>query len=144
MFVTIFADASFCPNTKAAGFGGWAKYGQQGTVFKAGGRLYQCQTPTDAEYEAILEMLRRMIKRNIPVEKTILVIQSDCKPAIQRCKTRRPREIFDLPVRAIKFKWVKAHQGGVNARSYVNEFCDETAKYYMRGERRRRNAVAGN
>lgn len=131
-FISVFADASYCPRTKAAGFGGWVKFGNPAETLRLGGRIEGCNSPLDAEIEAIIMTLNQALESGrIIWSERILVIQTDCQGAISRAGNKIKAGLKPLKLQHIKFKWVKAHQGYVNARAAVNEYCDKTAYHHM-------------
>lgn len=137
-FITLFADASFCPETKAAGFGGWAKYGDPAETFRTGGEMNDCETSNQAEFKALRNTLDALMKlESVQFEGKILVIQSDCQGAIDKLKTTLSLDSLQkcLGLTRISYKWVKGHQGYKSSRSAVNTYCDKTAKHHMRNLR---------
>lgn len=143
LFITVFSDASFCPRTKAAGYGGWVKGGYPPQVLRVGGVITNCRNPEEAEISAIVQTLTHAEKTSDPEfsldwEGKILVIQTDCQGAIKKLKPEMKKVLKHLRLKFIKWKWVKAHSGYGDPRSAVNEYCDKQAKFYMLQERKRR------
>lgn len=126
-FVTIFADASFCPETKALGWAGWCKYGD-GITVKAHGHG-MAKSSNHAEFEALTNICKHVMKMGVPYEDAIVVIQSDCIGALDR---------FKPPFKGAKYikkRHVRGHQGNKDARSAVNTYCDNVAYNEMSGMR---------
>lgn len=143
LFITLFCDASFCPKTKAGGFGGWVKFGFPPRTFRVGGVLDQCNNAEEAEICAVIYTLThaqnsKWFNTDFNWEGKVLVIQSDCQGAIRKLKPVMGKNLKHLKLKYIKWKWVKGHSGYGNKRSAVNEFCDKQAKKYMYEERKRR------
>ena len=140
LFITLFADASFCPHTKAAGFGGWVKYGSPAETFRTGGQIGNAKHSSDAEYQALIRTFKKLQEESAAnFNDKIIVIQSDCRAALEKLERHKSKVFADIKPRHIKFKWVKAHQGYNNARSAVNEFCDTEAYRHMSKLRAKRN-----
>jgi ribonuclease HI len=142
-FVTIYSDASFCPNQKIMG---WAFYSRcsSGKMKKYGLLNEKTNCSTTAEMEAILIAVKRTIRR-WPHLKGVFV---NCD-SLTSCELLWPSNLketdhYNLP-RAQKIKdeiislleskgmWlrvkhVKGHQVSDNVRSYLNNFCDKKAK----------------
>lgn len=144
LYITIFTDASHCQETKAGGFGGWVKYGMNGSTFRTGGKMLGCNNSTQAEAEAIRRTLdRAMENSNINWNDKVIVIQTDCQGIIEKMKPEIKKKLKPLKVRAVVLKWVRGHSGYNNPRSAVNEYCDTVAGEHMRKMRQQiRNGEA--
>lgn len=138
MFITIFTDASFCPDTKATGWAVWIKYGDNGTVVqhKGGYIAHNHEHALQGELfalQASIEMCRLLEERNrIVLKNKIVILQSDCQEALKRVDTTF---LYQNGVQHVKKKWVKAHTGGKDKRSSVNNWCDVTAYAEMKERR---------
>lgn len=120
-YITVFSDASFKNGIYGAGV--WIKYtnNQTENVTKTLllGLNGECRTNTQAEEIALqtgLDFVMQVLK---PPTSRIIVLQSDCQSALQKIQKPDDRNVY--------CKWVKGHQGGRNARSWVNELCDRVA-----------------
>lgn len=85
MILTIFADASFCDRTHAAGWGAWYKHGNMDAGVMFGGQVAETVTnASEAEIYAIAHALDTAARRgamHLPVDAVML--QSDCLRALQ-------------------------------------------------------------
>lgn len=135
-YITLFADASHCPHTKAYGWCFWAKFGDPAqTVVESGGG-WRMKNSTYAEAEAILQALK--FAATIPLLGRIVVLQSDCISALECERVQRPlKELIQLGARDAYHKHVKGHEGNKTSRSAVNSLCDRNARAKMRYYRER-------
>lgn len=160
MLVTIFSDASFCKNTQAGGWGGWAK-SQRGTMRHSGAIRHQVFDASQAEMCAILNTIHLAVKRGVAITGDTLLIESDSLDALgcfeRRCpgkkkipkgkrgardRARRERRRFLIDAFTkmvegfqLRFKWVKGHQNdNAGPRAFINNQCDRDAKRHMRVE----------
>ena len=129
-YVTVFTDASFCPNTKVAGWAAWIKHDEPARTERLSGVEMNVAGSNDAEVLALKEALS-FIEDNIALEEKVVVIQADCQSAIQAIKDRA-MALKDRGAVFVKMKWVKGHQGVRNPRSAVNTWCDKQARSLMR------------
>lgn len=143
---TINTDASFCPETKAAGCAFWIS----SSLGKVTGSsiLKNAKNPQDAETQAIANALHVLSTnpnyRGLRFDR--LWINSDCTGALDRIERKSedtPAEkcIQDTLSRVLSKDGtltclhVKAHKFTGSARSFVNHWCDRAAKKCMREER---------
>lgn len=150
--LTINTDASFCPKTKAAGYAVYIKC----NLFKItkSGILKNAENSIDAEMMAIGNAAHIVTSLQDAPYFGMIVINTDCKVAIDmltkaphihkkgtarkvyrilqklRSKTNPPkkRQRFEL-------RHVLAHNGTPDAISFVNDWCDKTAKAEMKKAR---------
>lgn len=145
--ITINTDASFCPKTNAAG---WAffiicnefKVELSGT-FKA--TPFDCH---DAETKCIGQAIHWLINfERTPLSKTI-IINTDSKYSIHRITNKRTpvatkingflqKLIKQTECKKFEFRYVKAHNGTPDGRSFVNDWCDKAAKSEMYKQRQK-------
>lgn len=141
-FVTVFCDASYCPETGAAGWAGWVKYGSSGETLRCSGRLVGCPNSTEAEKNAIVETIKRALMLHIEFDRKVVIVQSDCLSALGALENNRVIERMLLSkgesADVIKHKHVKGHQGYRCRRSSVNTWCDKEARRKMREARNER------
>lgn len=131
-FVTMFCDASFCPQTKAYGWAMWAKHGTPATTERESGSGQGALNSTDAELVALTEGIKALIRNEVPIAGRIIVIQSDSTGALNKLDIK-PLKLAGA--RFVKLKHVKGHQGLRNPRAAVNTWCDTEAKRRMRAVR---------
>lgn len=122
-YVTVFSDASFCPDTRTFGFAFWIKYGRPAVTVRASGGGYDMANSTEAEYQGILFALAFIEENGIPIAGKTVVVQCDCLAALGRLREAQPLPSADL----VKVKHVRGHNGYRNARSAVNTWCDKRA-----------------
>jgi hypothetical protein len=160
MLISIFSDASFCQQSRAAGWGGWAK-SERGTT-RGGGPLHNIVGVNEAEAAAIIETVKLSVmpwqemlgKGPIPDSGAVtlpgdhLLVQSDSQSALRMLFSMQSksffREEFNRVLReyrlTARWRWVKGHHPGWkdSPRHAVNRSCDITAGRYMREERVRK------
>ena len=141
--LTINTDASFHPEHKV---GGYAFYiicdlfkVQKGGMFKV-----QPKNSLEAEMMAIANAIYVASKQKQYPKIDLVVINSDCLIAFERIgKTKKDllgRRIAFLLADLKKvtgykkheFRHVRAHSGAQDKRSFVNEWCDNEAKKWMK------------
>lgn len=152
MRVTIIADASFCPQTKAAGYGFWiacerAKRGGSGEV----------KTPVvnniASEMIALVNGLYKAHKWGLVQKGDEVLLQTDCQSAISAFELRR-NKITDQEIELVQYmqkfiaavgikvsyRHVKGHTKGEMAkapRHFINNQCDKWAGEAMLRARRK-------
>lgn len=146
MLVTINTDASFCGETK---IGAYAFYLRSNTFLlkKSGVFREKCATSTDAEFKCIINATKVCLQQDKSI--TRLIINTDCKTSIaaltglmtnkKSIKRYAPLvAMFEKLVKKynveVSLRWVKGHAGNIDARSYVNEWCDKEAKKQLRSK----------
>lgn len=153
--VTIFCDASFCPKTRAAGWGFWIKtdlHERQG----GGAMEVQPADASEAELLAVVNSLFYAVSQGIAVENSRVVFGLDnqwvvhllngsttlkgrekekplCFEALGLIKEFRRKLKLDL-----RFRKVKAHNPNGGGRCRVNEVADKHAKIGMKKARAER------
>ncbi|UOX39906.1 RNase H [Vibrio phage V-YDF132] len=130
-FVTIFTDASWCPDTKAYGCAYWVKIGRSDDALIDSWGGINCKNAEEAEVEALRKSVE-VVYRSGQFINRIIVIQSDCLNALNRVVL--PDRMQKL-ARHVKLKHVRAHTNGATKRSKVNEKMDKLAKAKMRAFR---------
>lgn len=138
MWVTIYTDASHLPNTKKATYAFWMRW-QYGRVIKSGKFKDDIADSFRAEIRCILNAIYTAKKQVSNLQGIYLI--TDCKPAINLLRDRNNKPetllkfapeivVYDAITKGltIKFKHTKAHLGGKNIQSYINEQCDKLAK----------------
>lgn len=151
MLVTIIVDASWCDQTKAAGYGAWIKSERSGVAI--GGSLTPGLSDSGlAEMSAVLESIQTSIKEQLVMAGDFLLIQTDNMEAV-KLFDRYPSSIdserneninsiirsinklrFDHDLQ-IKMRHVKGHTNKPDTRSRANRHCDAQAKHYMKQQR---------
>ena len=147
MLVTVITDASYCPETKAAGFGYWAvsqrmrKYG--------GGPLRELpRNSQEAEMLAIVNAVIKACESGVAEAGDEILIQSDCLGALNTFEGKRTRvadweqgivdglAVFGIELNLFfRYRHVKGHTNGATPRLWVNNLCDKHAKEGMRERR---------
>lgn len=138
LFITVFTDASFCPNTKAFGCAIWIKDGAGKPHQQSwGGR--NAKDPEAAETRALNGALKYLTKY-CQLNGRVIVIQSDCLNALRKLKYDFLKR--DFGAKFVKLKHVKAHTNHETRRTWVNNWCDENAKKEMYKVREQIHAAA--
>ena len=128
LFVTVFTDASWCPETKAFGCAYWIKDGNTEAAKTHSWGGYTKKGPEHAETNALLGALD-YVEKNISVWKRVVVIQSDCLNALRKLDIR---PLHKAGAKHVKLKHVKAHTSHNTKRSKVNQLVDRLAKQQMK------------
>lgn len=79
---TIFADASVCPKTKAAGWGAWMISKTQGSRLRGGSLREAFSAPTEAELAALANALYVAGREGYLAEGATIMLQSDSANAL--------------------------------------------------------------
>ena len=146
MHVTILADASHCPDTRAGGYGYWiaSERGKKGGSGSFKGRVVNS---TVAEMMAIANSLYEAVRHNLVLENDCILFQTDCEAAIfaftgKRSVTQEEGKVVSYVrkvVRGMKltvsYKHVKGHTSNKQARFAANNACDRAARKAMRKAR---------
>lgn len=133
---TVNCDASFCHQTRSAGWAVWisidggVKHKESGTFRK------RPRSSGEAEFWAMLNGVWLAVNR---YGVTHVLVQGDCQGALH--KLPQSRELRDIragveQVVSLRTKWVKGHTTTKDARSWVNDWCDTQAKAHMRKQRK--------
>lgn len=145
LFATVISDASWCPETRAAGYACWVVCNGD-RIRDAGPIPFAPETSNDAEIYALrrgVELARQSFKASA------LLLQSDCVGALHRFglyggqKKSRYTPISRTAMKdhflgeefKVMCKHVKGHTNNPDARSYVNRWCDKEAGRFMKMER---------
>jgi ribonuclease HI len=149
MRVTVIADASHCPDTKAAGYGFWA-VSERGRHGGGGSMQGPMDTSSAAEMAALANGLFHALFKGIAQQGDHVLLQTDCQAAIDAFESRRTvltpderrakKELFGLKVKhgvTVSFRHVKGHTSRTEARYVTNNLCDKRAKDGMRLARKR-------
>ena len=117
-FVTVFVDASHCPDTKAWGVGIWIMRGinQKPKTYVTSG--IGLDNSFDAEMEGIYEVIRILSKTDNTG--LILSLQCDCIGALNKFSPDGLER--QLGFTFVKFKHVKAHTSNQSKRSKTNYY----------------------
>lgn len=126
-FVTLFTDASYCPNTGAWGWGAWVKYGAPAETLRLSGGGFCCQGSAQAELLALKQGIDAVASR-VPVEGKLVVVQCDCVSALEAVGVNPLTRAGAL---GVSKKHVKGHQGVKCPRSAVNTWTDRAAREEM-------------
>lgn len=163
--VTVFADASHCPRTKAAGWGAWAKGDgwERGQTF--GGQIKATvMNAAEAEMAAMANALARLHNRGELAGLQRVMLQSDCLRVLQLILQAIPRaepsnHKDGAPVEPQKLATSPMEKRGLEiivdvlqdcptillrhvrghrpgeGRQWVNRVCDDIAGRHMREQR---------
>ena len=150
---TIITDASFCHQTKAAGYGAWISTDGGIRIRKAGAIKGSPETSTEAEMKAALIGIWYAYAHGV----RDMLVQTDCLTVVDIIRGYAPKgkhahiltqlyiaaRVKYFPEAVLKAKHVKGHTNVQDARSFVNRWCDEQAGIAMRTERRNRGFCPG-
>lgn len=146
MRVTILADASHCPDTKAGGYGYWVA-SERGRKGGSGALKGKILTSTLAELMAVANAVYEGVSHGLIQPNDILLIQIDCESAIFAFTGKRKsseaehavvRYIATLSISmnlVIEYRHVKGHSSRTEARFAANRKCDRSARKEMRKAR---------
>lgn len=147
MRVTIIADASFCPDTHAAGYGFWIAC-DRGKRGGSGAVKTRVANNIAAEMIALVNGLYTACRYGLVAKHDEVLLQTDCLAAIDAFAGNRGRisqeeiELVQYLERlkteqklTIQFRHVKGHTDGSTPRLYINNMCDELARKSMRRAR---------
>lgn len=144
VITTVFTDASFCHQTRCAGYAVWVKNNSR--VLKRYGNFRgKPENSSDAEFMALINGI--YFAMQLAPETTYLIVQTDCMGIIphanrgglpQRASGRLKRRMREaLKGVTLDVRHVKAHSRDGSKRSHVNNWCDEFARKAMRQQRGR-------
>jgi ribonuclease HI len=149
MLVTIIADASHCPETKACGWAYWIA-SQRG---KRGGDGYEATPIVNSIAAEMLALLHGVLQgcgAGLVHPKDTLLLQTDCQAAIDAFEGKRKRitkEELKIVIDYLKlvkslqliveFRHVPGHTQGETARTWTNNKCDALAGIAMRKAQRK-------
>lgn len=133
---TVICDASFCMETKSAGWAAWLRMGEAKLPFKKSMRFKaDPKTSQQAELWACVNSIKIALDQGA----NDIFVQNDCKVAVAKINDGCPelnmilKQIKrDVTIRA---KWVPGHTKGNTPRTWVNNWCDAAAKRIMRKQR---------
>ena len=133
MLVTVNADASFCPDTKAGGYGLYVASSRSKRSFD--GRFKDLTAnSTSAELKALVLGLYFGIKFGIIKANDVVLLQSDCIPALDKIEAGKSKKVNEYIERfnlTLKFKHVKGHAGIYEGRFLSNHINDRKAYLNM-------------
>lgn len=146
--ITINTDASYHPEKRVGGYAFYIVCDlfkiQKGGMFKQNPK-----SAMEAEMMCMANALFTLLaQKELPSTKWI-IINSDCLYSFRRIGIRSKDDIGKVVAKILrdvrrrmalrggilpqfKFRHVKAHNGAIDARSYVNDWCDKEAKKWMR------------
>lgn len=159
MLVTVFSDASWCPKTKAGGWGAWAKSErvQWGVQFSGAFRRL-ANGSNEAEIMAAACALASTLRSEIAVAGDTILFEIDNEHALRLVlhdaptgrlpRTNLEKEAIEVLLAlktrhglVFKTRHVKGHSGGERRDRFgVNELCDRLAKKHMLEARQRTEA----
>ena len=152
MNVTILTDASFCPNTKAAGYGGWIA-SDRGKTMVGGAFKTSISCSEVAELAAVANVVSKATRLGLILPEDHLLIQVDCLRVINvTMGWSEPYLVGEADIHkylvgllsefsTYRFKHVKAHTSGYDKRTRSNNHCDLEAKRHMKAVRLSRKTV---
>lgn len=140
--IIITSDASWCPITKAVGFGCCIET-ESGKLF-ASGSMLNAESAKLAEVEAALAALYMAIKYETIFPESKILVRMDCQSAIRILMGEDPcddpelskaRSQFAKIVPHVKFEYVEAHKDQGDLKHRIHNECDRLARNAMRARR---------
>lgn len=144
--ITIITDASFCPNTKAAGYSCWIASNGGKQAFE--GPLNAPRDNNVAETMAIVNALWHGFKHGLIKPKSDILIQSDSETAIGILKGEKipsnqqyrdavayVQGLVSRYSLTLRYKHVPGHTKGADSRTRAQNHCDVAAKRQMLRQR---------
>lgn len=136
VWVTVYTDASYCPNTHGAAAAWWAKCDHGRLKHRI--RLHGVRSSIEAEIMACFHAAKHVVSSWGAQYIEGILFCTDCQPAIQTLRWRAPRhrvfhkpqERFNELMEGIKWKmrYVPAHQTDKSPQTWLNNWCDREAK----------------
>lgn len=140
MDATIITDASWCPDSQAAGWACWIRYDDQTLVKHAAAFKKPMPSSEHAEFCAVVNSVAIAILK-APAPLGGLLIQTDCMNVVFRMRLQS-RALLALELPKLKIpevvlvRHVKGHvKNPTKARNWCNNWCDAEAKKMMREAR---------
>lgn len=146
--ITVFTDASFCPETKAAGGAFWARNAD--TKFSSSFRIEDAESSADAEILTACRSIQSILEHPVLGEElkkgkeTRLILVVDCltvkhvleggkaKMGVAACQAVATTRIHVFNQKFwFKVNHVKGHSGIGSPRQWVNNWCDKEARHQM-------------
>lgn len=143
MKATVITDASFCPQTKAAGWAAWVRIDNQGEpICRYGSFKQPVSSARDAEMLAAINGVFIAMKEGA----TQVLVQTDCLAVVHMFQgvtvQKSIRNAFACAMSKagiagirVSAKHVRGHTNDPASRSWVNRWCDEHAGKQMRANR---------
>lgn len=144
MLVTIMVDASWCHDTKVAGYGAWLASERRRTRF-AGFIQQQVSQAMVAEAMAVVNSIVGSMNLGVAQPNDTILVRTDCQAAIMLFEgKRKPKdgddaltlEVFNKVVAkygvTMRFKHIKGHTNDQHRASVSNSVCDRVAKAQLK------------
>lgn len=142
MWVTAYVDASWCPNTKAAGWAVWLRCNLGREVMSGS---FTSKSSLEAEVVAAILGVKLAVEK-FPTVESVLV-KTDCDGAKQLLEGKKPRDSRLQQMRRkliafreestvrVKVEWTKGHDSGPGVPAYINRRVDQLARKEMKKAR---------
>ena len=146
--ITLFSDASWCPDTLRGAYACWWKV--DGRASRDAGVLKEgVPSSQHAELFAMANGIWLVCKRTNPPAGSRIIAQTDCMAVIHLLTGARRRSADHQQADAkafvhgllrqqdirIEFRHVKGHKGNATPRNAVNSWCDKTCRTLMQRAR---------
>lgn len=137
MKATVITDASFCPETCAAGWAAWVSPDKGLRVKRYGAFKKQPADSNEAELWAAINGVCIAAKAGA----TNILLQTDCMAVVHtlnkdQLEIRKALTLLDINSVRVKVYHVKGHTTWNGARYWVNRWCDARAGEVMRAQRK--------
>lgn len=148
MLITIITDASWCPDTGAAGWGAWIVC-TRGRIITGNAFKQKMRSSSAAELGAVVNAIHTALKSNLIQENDSVLIQSDSLHVVDLISKKRkiPNRPFEIEAMGFLERWVekykltlrtkhvKGHTSGKTKRTWVNNYVDIMSRKHMRKKR---------
>jgi ribonuclease HI len=140
--VTLIADASFDPRTKAAGWAGWAKTAGRDSIIYAGAFKIAPICSAEAELFAIVNVMHIAVAEGLIEHGSEVLVQSDCADALAVIRKivpsaidRKHRDGVPVPVRRRKLPSPQSDRAAATIARLVDEMGLSLAVRHVRGHK---------
>ena len=140
LFVTIFTDGSYCPNTTAWGVGIWIRYSDDKPVELSLGGLGDHDNIYQVELYGLYHAFD-CIMENYDLVVKVVVLQCDNVGAVTTAFNTHAGILKTTGVKFVKAKHVKAHTNNATNRTKINRIVDRLAGVEMRKYRKIANSL---
>jgi ribonuclease HI len=143
MVITLFTDASHCPESRTATYAVWAKANGR-TVRHCGVLEGRIHSAGHAEVRALANGIFVAVRLLQPEAGSRIIAQSDCQETLNALagSIKRHGEVRRYVANllssagvAIEYRHVKGHRGTATPRNAVNTWCDRAARRLLRESR---------
>lgn len=128
---TVISDASFCPDTRAAGWAAWVSMTGNHKIKRSATFKQLPKHSTEAEYWAALNGIWLAFQAGA----SDILIQTDCLSVVNRINNG-DKELNRFHRCRVRARHVRGHTNRKEPRFFVNRWCDEHARKHMLRQRK--------